>query len=70
MEEIFDEVVIVFWYIRKEEDSTILREMMVFENQERADAFMNAHPHRSYYYQTVRLNPDETMWRPQSWFPA
>lgn len=59
-----DSIVLVFWYTEMGH-----RQMIAFENQERADAFMNAHPYRGYYFTKLMIQPEDIRERPRTWFP-
>ena len=59
-----DNIVLVYWYA-----GNGVRQLLAFENQERADAFMNAHPYRRYWFVPLKWEKDRVYLRPQTWFP-
>lgn len=58
-----DEIVLVMWHTESGS-----RAMIAFENQARADAFMNAHPYRDYFYTTLDINQGSIKSRPKTYF--
>ena len=59
-----DWVTLVYWY-----SETGIRQILAFENRDKADAFMNAHPYRKYWFTEVRIDPTRLYVKPQTWFP-
>lgn len=57
-------MILVYWFTESD-----TRQVLAFENQDRADAFMNAHPYRKYWYTEVEINPERVKVKPQQWFP-
>ena len=52
-----DSIVIVYWY------TDGIRRLVAFENQARAEAYMNAHPYRPYYSAKVDIRPERVRFR-------
>lgn len=59
-----DSIILVYWY-----SEAGIRQMLAFENLERAYAYMNAHPYRTYRYTQLSWYSEGAEIVPRKWFP-